>query len=383
MRPCASTSADGVSPRANSVFRMPRSYTKRPDQPAHERADDRYPEVRVDVPVVAGHRDLAPAGDPGEQARAEVARRVDRVAGVGGERHRRGEGRGSPRVISSARSYESIAPVSTTKIEDGAEERAGELGRDVARHLAPREVATGGEQVAGGGLPPAGHLSRRPGRRRRTSPAAAGRHRRRTCRRPGGGTGGCCRTSRPAPRARGCRQSRRRARGGRRGARRPAAALSTDGEAREPARRGAARMIAKSGHRNSLQRYRTTISYHDIVSCTIIPAMTPRPTDEDYQRLLELRTGLRRFLRWSEQQAEAAGVTPAQHQLLLASADTRTRGGRRSATSPAISCSATTAPSGWSTAPSPPGSSPASRTPTTAASCASGSPSRARPSSRR
>jgi DNA-binding MarR family transcriptional regulator len=46
--------------------------------------------------------------------------------------------------------------------------------------------------------------------------------------------------------------------------------------------------------------------------------MAPIPTDDDYQRLLELRTGLRRFLRWSEQQAEAAGVTPAQHQLLLA-----------------------------------------------------------------
>src|ERR687887_1391800 len=46
--------------------------------------------------------------------------------------------------------------------------------------------------------------------------------------------------------------------------------------------------------------------------------MTPRPSDEDYRRLLELRTGLRRFLRWSEQQAESAGVTPAQHQLLLA-----------------------------------------------------------------
>jgi DNA-binding MarR family transcriptional regulator len=46
--------------------------------------------------------------------------------------------------------------------------------------------------------------------------------------------------------------------------------------------------------------------------------VTPTPTDEDYRRLLELRTGLRRFLRWSEQQAEAAGVTPAQHQLLLA-----------------------------------------------------------------
>jgi DNA-binding MarR family transcriptional regulator len=46
--------------------------------------------------------------------------------------------------------------------------------------------------------------------------------------------------------------------------------------------------------------------------------MAPEPTDEDYRRLLELRTGLRRFLRWSERQAEAAGLTPAQHQLLLA-----------------------------------------------------------------
>src|SRR6478672_725225 len=46
--------------------------------------------------------------------------------------------------------------------------------------------------------------------------------------------------------------------------------------------------------------------------------MAPDPTDDDYRRLLELRTGLRRFLRWSEQQARAAGLTPAQHQLLLA-----------------------------------------------------------------
>jgi DNA-binding MarR family transcriptional regulator len=46
--------------------------------------------------------------------------------------------------------------------------------------------------------------------------------------------------------------------------------------------------------------------------------MTPAPTDEDYRRLLELRTGLRRFLRWSERLAEEAGLTPAQHQLLLA-----------------------------------------------------------------
>lgn len=43
-----------------------------------------------------------------------------------------------------------------------------------------------------------------------------------------------------------------------------------------------------------------------------------KPTDEDYQRLLELRTGLRRFLKWSGDRAETAGLTPAQHQLLLA-----------------------------------------------------------------
>jgi DNA-binding MarR family transcriptional regulator len=43
------------------------------------------------------------------------------------------------------------------------------------------------------------------------------------------------------------------------------------------------------------------------------------PLDEsDFQHLLELRTGLRRFLRWSENQAQAAGLTPAKHQLLLA-----------------------------------------------------------------
>lgn len=46
--------------------------------------------------------------------------------------------------------------------------------------------------------------------------------------------------------------------------------------------------------------------------------MTPRATSEDYRRLLQLRTGLRRFLRRSEQHAHAAGITPAQHQLLLA-----------------------------------------------------------------
>ncbi|MFZ0385657.1 MAG: MarR family winged helix-turn-helix transcriptional regulator [Solirubrobacteraceae bacterium] len=40
--------------------------------------------------------------------------------------------------------------------------------------------------------------------------------------------------------------------------------------------------------------------------------------DEAYARLLALRTGLRRFLHWSEEQAAATGLTSAQHQLLLA-----------------------------------------------------------------
>lgn len=39
---------------------------------------------------------------------------------------------------------------------------------------------------------------------------------------------------------------------------------------------------------------------------------------KDFEHLLELRTGLRRFLRWSEKQAKAAGLTAAKHQLLLA-----------------------------------------------------------------
>lgn len=43
-----------------------------------------------------------------------------------------------------------------------------------------------------------------------------------------------------------------------------------------------------------------------------------RLTTEDYRRLLQVRTGLRRFLSWSAEQAHDAGLTPAQHQLLLA-----------------------------------------------------------------
>lgn len=40
--------------------------------------------------------------------------------------------------------------------------------------------------------------------------------------------------------------------------------------------------------------------------------------DAQFEQLLALRTGLRRFLHWSEEQARTIGITPAQHQLLLA-----------------------------------------------------------------
>lgn len=40
--------------------------------------------------------------------------------------------------------------------------------------------------------------------------------------------------------------------------------------------------------------------------------------DADYRRLLGFRNGVRRFLQWSEEQAAAVGLTPSQHQLLLA-----------------------------------------------------------------
>src|SRR3954453_1229640 len=41
-------------------------------------------------------------------------------------------------------------------------------------------------------------------------------------------------------------------------------------------------------------------------------------SDAQFQALLEFRTALRRFNRWSEDQAREVGVTHAQHQLLLA-----------------------------------------------------------------
>ncbi|NKZ07350.1 MarR family transcriptional regulator [Actinomadura latina] len=41
-------------------------------------------------------------------------------------------------------------------------------------------------------------------------------------------------------------------------------------------------------------------------------------SQEEFTALLAFRTGLRGYLRWSEVAARAAGLTPAQHQLLLA-----------------------------------------------------------------
>jgi len=40
--------------------------------------------------------------------------------------------------------------------------------------------------------------------------------------------------------------------------------------------------------------------------------------DRDFAELLRFRDALRQFLRWSQDRAREAGLTPAQHQLLLA-----------------------------------------------------------------
>ncbi|MFL5767604.1 MAG: MarR family winged helix-turn-helix transcriptional regulator [Actinomycetota bacterium] len=47
-------------------------------------------------------------------------------------------------------------------------------------------------------------------------------------------------------------------------------------------------------------------------------ATATRLDTSDYRKLLRFRDGLRTFIKWSEDQAHAAGMTPAQHQLLLA-----------------------------------------------------------------
>ena len=63
----------------------------------------------------------------------------------------------------------------------------------------------------------------------------------------------------------------------------------------------------------------------DAVSCHEMGGDRSLP-DADYEELLRFRDALRRFLRWSEDRAKQAGMTAAQHQLLLA---IRGHGGHR------------------------------------------------------
>jgi DNA-binding MarR family transcriptional regulator len=50
----------------------------------------------------------------------------------------------------------------------------------------------------------------------------------------------------------------------------------------------------------------------------MIGAVDDAVREEDYARLLAFRTGLREFLAWSATRAAEQGLTPAQHQLMLA-----------------------------------------------------------------
>ena len=50
-------------------------------------------------------------------------------------------------------------------------------------------------------------------------------------------------------------------------------------------------------------------------------------SDDDYWRLLEFRTAIRKFLKYSKTQAAKLGLTPTQHQLLLAIRGHRPHGG--------------------------------------------------------
>ncbi len=59
------------------------------------------------------------------------------------------------------------------------------------------------------------------------------------------------------------------------------------------------------------QQHKEEVSWHDVTDRNQL-------SDEDFAELLRFRDALRRFLRWSEARAKEAGLTPAQHQLLLA-----------------------------------------------------------------
>ena len=50
----------------------------------------------------------------------------------------------------------------------------------------------------------------------------------------------------------------------------------------------------------------------------LVQRVVAKLSRNDFARLLAFRTDLRRFERWSERQARAVGLSPAQHQLMLA-----------------------------------------------------------------
>ena len=58
--------------------------------------------------------------------------------------------------------------------------------------------------------------------------------------------------------------------------------------------------------------------YSPASNLKLVPARKNNIAKEHYEMLAEFRYGLRRFLRFSENAAHAAGVTPQQHQAMLA-----------------------------------------------------------------
>ena len=72
-----------------------------------------------------------------------------------------------------------------------------------------------------------------------------------------------------------------------------------------------------SGRRDHIQVSADEITGHQCPGRSW-KVMVPRLTQRDFERLLEFRVALRRFQRWSEDQAQAAGLTHVQHQLLVA-----------------------------------------------------------------
>ena len=112
------------------------------------------------------------------------------------------------------------------------------------------------------------------------------------------------------------------------GARAPRQAVEQH-DRRPAGRRGGTRPGGRGSSRAGCGTARPYLD--DAPPVTVIPRVAGRelrhtgvvadPTslsDRQYADLLAFRVALRRFLHWSEQAAEAEGLTPAQHQLLLA-----------------------------------------------------------------